>query len=157
MNIHIKPRANRDGVIIRRLENETIVYDRATHIAKCLDETTARVWDACDGEHRLSDIAAKVPGADAEVVSAIIDDLAEHDLVAIEQTRGSEVALDRRTQLLGMAGIAAIAAIPAPTIAESFSQINGRPCQAAKDCGDVNVWKCETSTGVKTCQLNDPP
>ena len=38
-----------EGLIVRRVGAETVVFDTRTEQVTCLDEVTARVWDVLDG------------------------------------------------------------------------------------------------------------
>jgi hypothetical protein len=44
------PKAKTERLIVREIDGETLVYDRSRAAASCLNEFTARVWRACDGE-----------------------------------------------------------------------------------------------------------
>jgi len=45
----MKPHARLTDVLIERTGNELIVYDRVTFKAHCLNETSAAIWELCDG------------------------------------------------------------------------------------------------------------
>src|SRR5260370_3158790 len=44
------PRARRDGLLIQKLDDETLVYDLERDEAHCLNKTAALVWQRCDGK-----------------------------------------------------------------------------------------------------------
>src|SRR5438105_15286537 len=44
------PRALRDNLVIRELDDETLVYDMERDEAHCLNQTAALVWQQCDGK-----------------------------------------------------------------------------------------------------------
>ena len=44
------PRARTDNLVIRELDDETLVYDTARDEAHCLNRTAALVWKLCDGQ-----------------------------------------------------------------------------------------------------------
>jgi len=44
------PRAVRENLVIRELDDETLVYDIERDEAHCLNHTAALVWELCDGE-----------------------------------------------------------------------------------------------------------
>lgn len=46
----VLPRARRDGLVIQKLDDETLVYDLERDEAHCLNETAALVWERCDGK-----------------------------------------------------------------------------------------------------------
>jgi hypothetical protein len=48
------PHARSEGLVIRELPEETLVYDLKRHRAHCLNPTAARVWSYCDGQTRYT-------------------------------------------------------------------------------------------------------
>lgn len=50
------PTARRDGLIVRELEDETLVYDLERDEAHCLNQTAALVWKHCDGRRTVQEI-----------------------------------------------------------------------------------------------------
>src|SRR5213080_1354168 len=54
-----RPRQRRDGLVVQKLPEETLVYDLERHKAHCLEATAAAVWQACDGRRTVEDIAAR--------------------------------------------------------------------------------------------------
>ena len=69
-----------DEFVLQEVENEVLVYDRATAQAHCLNADAARVWRACDGKsdprrHR------RQPQSGAEVVLRALADLEAKNLL----------------------------------------------------------------------------
>ena len=54
------PTARRDRLIVRELENETLVYDQERDEAHCLNQTAALVWKHCDGRTTVDEIALRL-------------------------------------------------------------------------------------------------
>ena len=54
------PTARRDRLIVRELENETLVYDQANDEAHCLNQTAALVWKHCDGRTTVDEIVTSL-------------------------------------------------------------------------------------------------
>src|SRR3954470_7208751 len=48
------PRARTENLVIRKLHDETLVYDMETDEAHCLNLTAALVWQQCDGKTTAS-------------------------------------------------------------------------------------------------------
>src|ERR1700687_2584349 len=44
------PRSRTDNLVIRELDDETLVYDTERDEAHCLNQTAALVWKHCDGK-----------------------------------------------------------------------------------------------------------
>src|SRR5881296_287170 len=54
-----RPRQRRDGLVVQKLPEETLVYDLERHKAHCLEAVAAAVWEACDGRRTVEQIAAR--------------------------------------------------------------------------------------------------
>ncbi|MBV9278705.1 MAG: hypothetical protein JOZ41_01360, partial [Chloroflexi bacterium] len=46
----LAPRARKNGLIVRELEDEVLVYDLERHRAHCLNRAAGLVWKHADGE-----------------------------------------------------------------------------------------------------------
>ena len=51
-------RRREDGLIVREVDGETLVYDRRRHKAHCLNRAAALVWRQCDGTTSVADATA---------------------------------------------------------------------------------------------------
>ena len=56
------PRARTAGVVVEHLADEVLVYDLERDRAHCLNLAAARVWERCDGNHCVTEIASEVGG-----------------------------------------------------------------------------------------------
>lgn len=166
------PLARKDSLIVKEVENETLVYDLTTDKAHCLNETAARVWKKCDGKTSAGDIA-NLLGADAKtkvhenVVWLALDQLEEFRLLeegAATPVRLLEMTRRQMVQALGVAAaltIPVITSIVAPTAAMAASIPAGGCCDDKVDncppgyeCSANNLpTECEkpASTG-RSCQ-----
>jgi hypothetical protein len=54
------PTARREGLTIRELPKEVLVYDRRANKAHCLNAVTALVWRHCDGRTDAATLAGLV-------------------------------------------------------------------------------------------------
>jgi len=68
----IKPRSRSD-VVTRAVRSKRILYDNLSKSSHVLNETAEFIWNLCDGEHTISEIASEVraffdvpPDADLE-------------------------------------------------------------------------------------------
>ena len=61
------PKAKTERLIVREIDDETLVYDRSRDAATCLNEFAAKVWRRCDGETSVAGIAAAL-GEDERAV-----------------------------------------------------------------------------------------
>jgi len=55
------PAARQEGLLVRELNDETLVYDlfNIGHKAHCLNSTAALIWKYCDGQTSESDSGSK--------------------------------------------------------------------------------------------------
>ena len=56
------PQVRRTDVVLLRTGDELLVYDTRAHKAACLNETSASIWNLCNGERSVSDIKEKIGG-----------------------------------------------------------------------------------------------
>src|SRR2546426_3632515 len=54
------PRARTEGLVIRELPDEVLIYDRDRDKAHCLNQTAALVWKYCDGKTTVPTIARRL-------------------------------------------------------------------------------------------------
>jgi hypothetical protein len=143
------------SLLIRKLGDETLVYNLETHRASCLNREAAAVLDACDGRRSLADIREHVgrtlgtPVEDGYVELAI-DRLSRSGLVDGAASPPSA----RRRDLLGRLAAATALALPtvtsvlAPTPAEAATCLpDGEKCIADVECcsGACMMGKCSTA------------
>jgi hypothetical protein len=55
-----RPKARKEGLLVRDLGDEVVVYDLESHRGHCLNRTAALVWRACDGRRTVAAIAAQL-------------------------------------------------------------------------------------------------
>lgn len=143
-----KPRAKTEGLISRDLaDGETVVYDRRTDTAHCLNPSAALVFRYCDGTRSASDLAALLNEEfglphDEGLVQVAFSDLARAGLLEGCQTSAAGPVVTRREAIrrFGL-GAAAAAALPtvislmAPKPAAAASCLpNGALCSSGGQC-----------------------
>jgi len=150
----MKPLARRDGLVIRSLADETLVYDRERHQAHCLDRVAGIVFQHCDGTRSPEEIAAlldegELPAAREATVSLALEQLsAARLLVEVHEhgtsTPGSEDRVTSRRELLRLTALAVpmIASIVAPTPAQAASA-----CLTNAQCFDLPKNACSPCQG----------
>ncbi len=157
------PASRSRGVFVEELEGETLIYDRDTHEAHCLNPTAAWVWRRLDGRASVAELAAELAGAaDGPVRSE--EDAVQMVWLALEELRDagllegevrvppSEGSVSRREALrrLGRAaGLAlllpAVASVRAPVAAQAASCITKAQCKA------INPRNPADCTGLPIC------
>jgi hypothetical protein len=129
------PIARQDGLLVRELNNEVLVYDLFRDRAHCLNTAAAMVWRSCDGKSRISEISqAMQSSADGslneEAVWLAIEQLQRAHL--IEASSAPETVFRRlsRRDLIKKAGIAAAVALPFVTSITAPKAVEAATCLA---------------------------
>lgn len=55
----LKPRSRSD-VITRDVRSQRVLFDSVSHSSHVLNETAEFLWNLCDGEHSVAELAAEV-------------------------------------------------------------------------------------------------
>jgi hypothetical protein len=134
-NVTRLPKARTSNLVIRELDDETLVYDMDRDKAHCLNRTAARVWKECDGKTTGTQAARALKKeldapVDADVIWLAVKQLQRFNLV---EASGKSPSVSRRNLVLKYAPAAlalpVILSISAPTLAGiSSCGSNGAPC-----------------------------
>jgi hypothetical protein len=155
----ITPQARTNGIVVEHLADEVLVYDLTGDRAHCLNLTAARVWEQCDGQRTISEIAAEVVKGDAEaaeeVVWLAVEELSRAGLMEEKIKRPSKglrgrVGVSRRELIKRIAvaaavGVPVVTSIVAPTASHAANCIpSGGGCTVAANCcsGVCNAGRC---------------
>jgi hypothetical protein len=129
------PRSRNYNLVIRKLDDETLVYDTERDEAHCLNQTAALVWELCDGKTTAALAAQSLQrklavSVDTDLVWLAVQQLQRFHLV---ESNGKPLLVSRRDLVLKYAPAAlalpVIMSITAPTPAGTSSCLpNGAPC-----------------------------
>jgi len=136
------PRSRRDGLLVRELSNETLVYNLDRHEALCLNQTSALVWRHCDGKTSAQEVSQSLHeelqvAVDPDIVWLAVKQLRRFHLVEGLKELPS---VSRRKLLLKYAPAALalplIMSIAAPAAAQAASRCGkqGDPCDQTRPC-----------------------
>ncbi|MGI9035503.1 MAG: PqqD family protein [Pyrinomonadaceae bacterium] len=149
---HIKPVSRKSDIVVQDFGNEILIYDLKENKAFSLNKTSAMIWQFCDGQKTVSDIARNMSG---KLDSTVTEDFV---WLALEQLKrdkllenGSEIPSDfgglSRREAIRKVGFATLVALPlvsslvAPTSAHAQSlncsatpYPNGCACTALAQC-----------------------
>jgi hypothetical protein len=148
------PTRRKEDVIVKELEGELLIYDLRIDKAYCLNETSAFVWQACDGNKSVSEIRQQLskvlnrPVTEDLVVLAL-DQLDKENLLSTDQgTERKFFGLSRR-EAIRKVGVGSMVALPlisslvVPSAKAAASRC-GQPCNINTPCpGCV----CDTTIG----------
>src|ERR1041385_3242792 len=107
------PKAREEGLVIRELPEETLVYDLRRHRAHSLNASAALVWRHCDGSRTVAQLAELLEReldmpADEEVVWFALKRLERARLLSGSVTPPGDGADRSRRALLRKLGMAAV-------------------------------------------------
>jgi len=157
----MRPSVRRDGIVVRELPDETLVYDERSHQAHCLNRTAAAVFRAADGTHSVEEIAAglepHVAASEAEREAAVrlaLGELERAGLIPgpVDGAASRREAL-RRMGLGAALLLPAVVSVLAPTPAEALTScVSDCTGNVGKACADpANGKLCD---GTNTCQCS---
>lgn len=156
---NLEPLARRERLVVQEMPDEVLVYDLDRHKAHCLNRTAALVWQHCDGQNNVPQIARRLEKefkttVSEDVVYLALDQLGKDHL--LEQRVQLPVAMGglSRREVMRRVGIATAVALPvvisimAPTAAHAVTCIpSGQACSPTVVC-------CST---LSTCGVGNCP
>jgi hypothetical protein len=112
MTTNPMPKAKTERLIVKEIDDETLVYEVSRHAATCLNEFAAKVWRQCDGDKSVADIADAL-GEDERAVWLALHQLNKSKLLVEEIALPPDMRTGKtRRQIAGQLGLgAAVAAV----------------------------------------------
>jgi len=154
------PRQRKQGLIIKRLPDEVLVYDQDRDRAHCLNQSAAAVWEQCDGQTTAAEIARSIQkqtGATVgeEVVWLALEQLGRDHLLEESVHWPASLPAMTRREAVRRIGIGAAVALPlvtsiiAPTPAQAATCLpSGANCTSDTQCCSGNC----TGMGNHLCK-----
>lgn len=145
------PQSQLQNVVVQNLDEEILIYDLAANKAFCLNETTAIIYQACNGKTTFEELKAEQSLND-EIIFLALDELKRHNLLAIETDYQSPFAGMTRREVIRKVGLTSMIALPliSSIVAPSAIQAQSAACAAP---GTVSQIFCDTTT--IGCNTND--
>jgi hypothetical protein len=141
----VQPLARQESLIVKEVDGETLVYDLETNNAHCLNSTAARIWQNCDGQSTVDEIAERLKvdlkaPVDESVVWLALDQLEKFKLLAEPVAKPAGMGVSRR-QVMRAVSVAAIllpmvTSLVVPAAAQQGSPVvpPGGCCVSPNDC-----------------------
>ena len=146
------PRARTENLVIRELDDETLVYDMERDEAHCLNLTAALVWKQCNGKTTASQAARALQTKlaapiDEDVVLLAVKELTRFRLVVSAEKSPTVLRRDLVLKYapLALALLPAIVSITSPSPAQAASC--GQPCSTFVSCPSG----CTCNFGTNLC------
>ena len=125
------PQAKTENMVIQNLENELMLYDLNTNKAYCLNETSALVYQSCDGKTDVADFKNKHHFPD-EIVFLTLDSLKKENLLAEDFV--SPLKGMKRREVIRLIGKTSLVSLPIVA-----SLIAPTATMAAASCGGTSA------------------
>jgi len=173
----LKPLSRRENIVVQEYGNEILIYDLNINKAFNLNETSALVWQACDGNKTVNEISAQIS---SQLKSSVSEDFV---WLALEQLKKENLIENKvdieapfeglsRREIIRKVGFATLVALPivssliAPTAVHAQSGIcasgNCRCPNATPSTGNCAgsttpvTINCNTIGGTPTCDCVGP-
>ena len=139
--------SRRDGVIVKQLGDDVVIYDERAHVAHELNATAAAVWRHCDGRTSVPDIAAAVRDecelpADDDIVRLAVAQLSRAGLMDSLEAGAPQVSRRQLVHRLGAAALLlpVVATVMAPTPAMAQSAPPPSPPNGGGNGSFLNIY-----------------
>jgi hypothetical protein len=111
------PISRKEELVVQETQDEVLVYDLKSNKAHCLNETSAMVWQYCDGTKTSQQIAAELTGKLGKPVSddlvwLALDQLKENDLLSFDPPIEPHYQGVSRRDVMKRIGLASAVALP---------------------------------------------
>lgn len=111
------PKAKTSEILVQELENELLVYDLETNKAFCLNETSAIVFQLCDGTRTVADIGDLMSQklkilASEDFVWLALNELRKDGLLENSNDLDNYFAGMSRREMVRKVGLASMIALP---------------------------------------------
>jgi hypothetical protein len=126
------PKTRNDNIVVQEIDKELLIYDLKENKAFCLNETSALIWQLCDGSNSMAEIS-KFAGKklnqniSEDLIWLALDEFKKCSL--LEESEKFEIDFNglNRRQIIKKVGLASMIALPivssivAPTAAHALS------------------------------------
>lgn len=145
------PKARNTDIIEQNLGNELLIYDLQINRAYTLNETSMKVYRACNGKQTFEDIRNSYQFND-ELIHLALSGLQEINLITDYKSSDYFAGLSRR-EIIKKVGLATMIALPmivsltAPKSSQAASNSCGQSCGSPATCS----VSCPTCIGNGVC------
>ena len=108
--------ARQEEIVVQELPDEVLVYDLKRHKAHCLNKTAAFIWQRCDGQTSVKELAnmlGRESGSPVEedVIWYALDKLGRAELLEEKINLPVKDAMSRRRMIRRLGALAAVPAV----------------------------------------------
>jgi len=163
------PKTRVENIVVQDMNNEILIYDLKDNKAFCLNETSALIYQRCDGKNSVTEIKNSISkelnqSIAEDLIWLALNDLKKENL--LEDSKEFEIdfkGLNRR-QVIKKVGLASMVILPmvmsvtAPQAAQAGSCLAiGQSCTTLNLVGDCCSGQGVCSEVTHTCIACTPP
>ena len=131
-----RPLARKSNIVIQKLKDETLIYDLRNDKAYCLNETSAFVWQLCNGKNSAQDIADEMSNqmkslVGTNVVWLALDQLVNDGLLENGEELQNRFAGISRRAVVKKIGFGSLVALPVISAIVAPKAIYAQSCVGA--------------------------
>ena len=129
-----KPKARTNDLVIQNAENEILIYDISDNKGFCLNETSGAIWQLCDGELSIEQIANKLT---TQMNTFVSEDFVLLGITQLTKDGLLETKTDTpnsnlsRRKLVKKVGFASLVALPLISSVVAPKAVAAQSCVAA--------------------------
>lgn len=146
----ILPLARTQDVVVQELGEEILVYDLKIHKAFNLNETSSKVYQACDGKTTFEELKRRHKFTD-DLIYLTLDQLKDENLIEDYQAKFAGVS---RREVIRKVGLATMIALPVIIGLTAPTAIQALSCGGTNPAGTVTCLngQPDCATVSPTCQ-----
>jgi hypothetical protein len=115
--IDTKPVSRKADIVVQELGNEVLIYDLKIHKAFSLNETSALVWQACNGNRTINEISAQISAqlnspVNEEFVWLALEQLKKENLIENEAEVSAPFEGMSRREVIRKVALTSLIALP---------------------------------------------
>ena len=127
------PSSRKENLVTQEFANETLIYDLQKNKALCLNETSAIIWQLCDGNKSVEQISREASDkldlpVSKELVWLALDQLKRQNLLKQSEITENEFNTVSRRELVKKIGLSSMAALPVIVSIVAPTAVNAQSC-----------------------------
>jgi hypothetical protein len=150
------PMGRKDNLVVQEIDGEVLIYDLTENKAFCLNETSALVWQACDGTKSAAEISQFISQklnlpANEDLVWFAVDQLKKEKLIENKNDLPDNFAGMSRREVIKKVGLGSMIALPIVASMIAPSAVLAQSCTGS---GAGLGGSCTTDIDCASCCCN---
>ena len=143
----IKPVSRKTDIVVQELENEVLIYDLNANKAFCLNESSAIIWQECDGTKTIAEISQAVgrklnSNISEEFIWLALEQFRKDNLISNDfaGTFESVFAGQTRREVIRKVALASVVALPVVASLTAPTSVYAQSCiPFSSSCSPTSV------------------